>query len=255
MSLRRHIPNAITSCNLLSGVVGLLFAFEGRFELAFVMMLAAGVFDFFDGFAARLLKVQTPMGQELDSLSDVVSFGVLPAAMLSQIVAESVTAGDTAKFILRLLPLLLAVFCALRLAKFNLDSRQHSSFLGLPCPSAAIICGSLAAWTYYRPDSWLAGLCASYWFIPVLTLLLGALMLSEIPFFAFKFGRKQKSAQDGPGEILAESLLGMKRTAILCIAAIAVIVAVVLGWNWTGAVLLVFSAYLLENLICAVFRV
>ena len=240
MSLRNHIPNAITSCNLLSGVVGIIFALGGRLDIAFYLMLAAGLFDFLDGFAARLLNSSCNIGRELDSLADVVSFGVLPSIMLfvlalSEItpvwayslsdaaavsvsalnsaeavsaatvssaagslsgggtldVLQSLKAGWPLKSLLCLLPLLLGLFSGIRLARFNVDERQHDSFLGLPTPSSAIICGSIAAYCYFRPDSWLTDLCGSYWFIPALAILLSVLLLSEIPFFSFKSGSSQ----------------------------------------------------------------
>lgn len=236
MGLKRHIPNAITSCNLLSGVVGLVFAFSGRADLAFFMMLAAGAFDFCDGLAARALGVSSPLGRELDSLSDAVSFGVLPSAMLFTAMPEGLT---------RWITLLPAVFSALRLAKFNLDERQHSGFLGLPTPSSAILCGSIAAYAFFRPTSWLGQLCATPWFLPVLAALLCFLLVCEIPFFAFK------KAQDGA----SFPVLSLKRTAFFCLAALAVIVTAVLGWHWTAVPLLVFASYILENLVFAVFRV
>jgi len=203
------------------------------------MMLAAGVFDFCDGLAARALGVSSPVGRELDSLSDVVSFGVLPSVMLFMTMPEGV---------FRWLPLLLAAFSALRLAKFNVDERQHSSFLGLPTPSSAILCGSVAAYAFFRPASWLGRLCVTPWFLPALAAVLCALLVCEIPFFAFKSG-------SGHSEQPLPSLPGLKRTAFFCIAAMAVIVTAVLGWHWTAIPLLVFSAYILENLIFALFRV
>mgnify|MGYP002624154147 CR=1 FL=1 len=275
MGIRRHIPNAITSCNLLSGVVGLVFAFSGRTDLAFIMMLAAGVFDFFDGFAARALKVSSPVGRELDSLSDDVSFGVLPAVMLF------VTMGSGP---FRWLTLLLAVFSALRLAKFNLDERQHDGFLGLPTPSAAILCGSIAAYAFCRPASWLAGLCATQWFLPLLAAALCALLVCEIPFFAFKSGSPSPAPEPGSTEPEPASChpepaegsphpeppschpepaegspsfspLPLKRTAFFCIAFVGTIVTAVLGWHWTAVPLLVFASYILENLVFALFKI
>ena len=254
--MRKHIPNAITSCNLLSGVVGLVFAFRGRYDIAFMLMMAAGVFDFFDGLAARALRVQSPIGKELDSLADVVSFGVLPAVMLSGVtLSAKAPASPSLTFIIRLIPLLMAVFCALRLAKFNLDERQHASFLGLPCPAAAMVSASAAAYCFYRPESAFAELCGGFWLFPLLAIALSALMLSEIPFFAFKFGNGSKGEQKAPSNSAAESLTAMKRTAVLCLGALAIISTAVLGWNWTAAILGTFAAYIIENLIFSAFRI
>lgn len=294
MSLRNHIPNAITSCNLLSGVVGIIFALGGRLDIAFYLMLAAGLFDFLDGFAARLLNSSCNIGRELDSLADVISFGVLPSIMLfvlalSEItpvwayslsdaaamsasavssaaavnsavgslsgggtldVLQSLKAGWPLKSLLCLLPLLLGLFSGIRLARFNVDERQHDSFLGLPTPSSAIICGSIAAYCYFRPDSWLTGLCGSYWFIPALAILLSVLLLSEIPFFSFKSGSSQACTCS-----LAQTTNSMKRTAFICISVIAIIIVPVLGWHWTAIPLLIFTVYILSNLIFAIFRI
>lgn len=138
MSVKKHIPNAITSMNLLSGVLGVIAALEGHVETGFLLMLAAGGFDFLDGFAARLLRVTSEIGKELDSLSDLLSFGVLPAVMMYEVMAMGGIGWP------RFLVLVLPVFSGLRLAKFNTDSRQSSSFIGLPTPAAALLSGSLA---------------------------------------------------------------------------------------------------------------
>ena len=131
----------ITSLGLACGVVGVVFALEGRIWLAFPLMLAASVFDFCDGLAARALDAYSDLGKELDSLSDMVSFGVLPAVMLYNLM-KTCTFSSSAWC---LVPLLLAVFSGLRLAKFNVDPRQHRSFVGLPTPVAALLCGSLCS--------------------------------------------------------------------------------------------------------------
>ena len=135
MSIRKHIPDTITSMNLLCGVMGVIFTLKGRPDIGFLLMIGGAVFDFFDGLAARLLKASSGIGKELDSLADMVSFGVLPSLMLFGLGGSSVP-------VLKYLPLILAVFSALRLAKFNLDERQHEGFIGLPTPAAALIIGS-----------------------------------------------------------------------------------------------------------------
>jgi len=161
MQIVKHIPNSITSMNLVSGSIGVIFCLSGDVRTAFVLMIASAVFDFFDGFAARMLGAYSEIGKELDSLADMVSFGLLPALMLHETMllcgvgtgaaALSVGSGATALSgtfgtgnWISWLPLVLAAFSALRLAKFNLDERQHDSFIGLPTPAAAMICGSLA---------------------------------------------------------------------------------------------------------------
>ena len=139
-------------------------------------MILAAVFDFCDGLAARLLKAYSEIGKELDSLADDVSFGVLPAVMLYQI-------SGTDIWILKYLPLVLAAFSALRLAKFNLDERQTTSFIGLPTPANALFWASLivGGGEWYASSPWmifaiLAGICLASW-----------LLIAEIPMFALKF--------------------------------------------------------------------
>ena len=137
--IKKYVPDFITSLGLASGVLGVVFALEGKIWLAFPLMLAAAVFDFCDGLAARALDAYSDLGKELDSLSDMVSFGVLPSVMLYNLM-KTCTFSSSAWC---LVPLLLAVFSGLRLAKFNVDPRQHMSFVGLPTPVAALLCGSL----------------------------------------------------------------------------------------------------------------
>ncbi len=236
MSLTKHIPNTITSLNLLCGVVGVILAMEGRLDAAFVLMLLAALFDFCDGFAARLLKAYSDIGKELDSLCDVVSFGVLPSVMLFRL-------WDRPLWPLGFLPLLLAVFSALRLAKFNIDERQHDGFLGLPTPAAAMICGSLAHVVSKTPDGILAGLTASPWFIPALTLCLCALLVCEVPMFSVKLGG---------GNAVTER---KKRLWIIFggLLMLSIAMTLVAGAKWSLVILVTFAGYVLINLIAALF--
>lgn len=233
MRIIKHIPNTITSMNLLSGTLGVIFTIQGRIDLAFPLMLAAAGFDFCDGFAARLLNAYSDIGKELDSLADMVSFGVLPSVMLYKIMCIC----GTWKFAMYI-PLVLAAFSALRLAKFNLDERQHGSFIGLPTPASAMICGSLAYYVDKSPESWLSPLCGTWYFIPALALLLSALLVSEIPMFAMKFGKGLE----------ADSRTRMLRTGFLAGSACIIVAVAVLGSNWSLAFLFIFSYYLALNL-------
>ncbi len=218
--------------NLLCGVLGVISSLDGRLELGLLLMILAAVFDFCDGLSARLLKAYSEIGKELDSLADDVSFGVLPAVMLYRI-------GGTDIPVLKYLPLLLAAFSALRLAKFNLDERQHDSFIGLPTPAAAMICGSLATLVTVRPDCFLAHWCEGPVFIPILTLVLCFLLVSEIPMFSMKFGGGNK----------ASKLEVAKRVAFLVIVALAVIIALVERSHWSFIFLTGFLGYVLINLV------
>ena len=230
MALYKHIPNTITSMNLLAGIMGVIFTLEGHLEWAFTLMILAAVFDFCDGLAARLLGAYSPIGGELDSLADLVSFGVLPALMLYKVMP-----GD-APAILRYIPLFVAVMSAVRLAKFNVDTRQTLDFLGLPTPSCAMVCGSLACFLQAG-----GGLPAGtgVWLLDAIAIILGLLLVSEVPMFGMKIKTGHK-------------LLDPKRIAFLILAVAAVLAVVLLRQHWSLAVLAVFFIYVVENLILAV---
>ncbi len=228
--MTKYIPNTITSMNLLSGILGVIFTLDGRTDIAFLLMLAGAAFDFCDGLAARALNAYSEIGKELDSLADMVSFGVLPSLMLYATMPD----GGVWRYI----PLVLAVFSALRLAKFNIDERQHDSFIGLATPAAAMICGSLAYFVAVRPESGLAALCQTVWFIPAMAVMLSLLLVSEIPMFAMKFGKGKK----------ADTLTSIKRTAFFSIAAIIAVTVAVTGLNWSIIVFATFITYIAINL-------
>ena len=229
MALYKHIPNTITSMNLLSGIMGVIFTLEGHLEWALPLMVLAAVFDFCDGLAARLLGAYSPIGGELDSLADLVSFGVLPALMLYKVQPADAPA------VLRYIPLFIAVMSAVRLAKFNVDERQTLDFLGLPTPSCAMLCGSLA---YFMHVNGGVPADAGVWLLDAIAVVLGLLLVSEIPMFGMKIKKGHK-------------LLDTKRIAFLVMAVAAVLAVVLLRQNWSLAVLAVFSVYVVENLVVA----
>lgn len=172
--IKKHIPNFITCLNLFSGCVAVFLAFKGNYQGAFIAILIAAVFDFFDGFAARILKAYSPMGKELDSLADVISFGMAPGAIVFSLLTEA-NINEWLPYLAFLIP----VVSALRLAKFNIDERQTSSFIGMPTPANAIFWGGLA-FSY-------AGLLVEYyWVLIILTVLFSYLLVAEIPMFALK---------------------------------------------------------------------
>ena len=141
----RQLPNAVTCCNLLCGCAATGAAFYGHLHWAIIMIIGGAVFDFFDGLTARALGVSSPIGKELDSLADVVTFGVAPSAMLFWVMHET-HCPELLMPLERVLPytaFLIAAFSALRLAKFNLDTRQSTQFIGLPTPANALFWGSL----------------------------------------------------------------------------------------------------------------
>ena len=185
MAIKKHIPNTITCCNLVSGCVAIAYAFSGKIEISFTWIIIGAVFDFFDGMSARLLKVSSPIGKELDSLADIVTFGVAPSTILfSKLGIMSYPSFiESLRGILPFIAYIMAAFSALRLAKFNLDERQTLGFIGLPTPANALFWGSLLIGLGKRIDSSplmcifiIVGICISSW-----------LMVSEIPMFALKF--------------------------------------------------------------------
>ena len=193
--MKKHFPNTLTCCNLFSGCIATYYAFQSEFYIALTFIIIGAVFDFFDGFAARLLHVSSPIGKELDSLADDVTFGFAPAAIVYAMlkIALGAKACPTdcplaEMGLIEYIPyfaFVIACFSALRLAKFNLDERQTTSFIGLPTPANALFWGSLAvglnesgALTSYGwlPAALLVGVVLSSW-----------LLVAEIPMFALKF--------------------------------------------------------------------
>lgn len=184
-SLTKHIPNSITCCNLICGCMATGAAFHGNYGWAVLMILAGAVFDFFDGMSARLLGVSSPIGKELDSLADVVTFGVAPSAMLFHLFTEVAYPAFLIP-LLRFVPytaFLMAAFSALRLAKFNLDERQTSSFIGLPTPANALFWSSLIVGQY----SFLLSEKFNAALLFLVMLLFCLLLVAELPLFALKF--------------------------------------------------------------------
>ena len=180
MNWKRIIPDAITCCNLLCGSIAVYLATKGAFNWAFVFILGGAFFDFFDGMSARLLKAPSPIGVQLDSLADDITFGLAPAMMLFCYLLPVLGwwAG---------LALLMAAFSALRLAKFNVDERQHDSFIGLATPANAIFWGGLCC----LPISVIAYDWMG-WCLIGLSLLSCYLMNAEMPFFGFKNVKQQR---------------------------------------------------------------
>jgi len=237
--MRKYIPDMITSMNLLCGIIGVVFAFNGRPDLAFILMLAACAADFLDGLAARALNAYSDLGKELDSLCDLVSFGVLPSVMLYNCSRVCMFGESWICWI----PLLIALASALRLAKFNTDERQHSSFLGLPTPACAMIAGSLCYYVAAEPGTFLATWCAGPVFIPVLSVCLSALLVFEIPMFSLKFRKDDPQA------------LKNKRMALAFVVLAAILVVVICRLNWSLVILLSLLAYVIKNILYAIVRV
>lgn len=188
--MKKLVPNIITCCNLLSGALAVMLAAEGLFHCAFGMILLGAIFDFFDGMSARALKVNNPIGKEIDSLADVITFGLAPSVMLMQAIRLATENSNYAWGWWSSVALIMAAFSALRLAKFNIDERQTSSFIGLATPANAIFWGALiaafpdmASWAQWLPWAMLAVAAVSCW-----------LLICELPLFSLKF--KNLSWQD-----------------------------------------------------------
>ena len=178
--ITRHIPNTITCCNLLSGCMAVMAAFNADAWHTLLWVVAGALFDFCDGLSARALKAYSPIGKELDSLADLVTFGLAPGMLCLMTLRSFDYACNTLASFYPYIGLALAVFAALRLAKFNTDERQTTSFLGLAVPANALFwCG------FFQAD--MSGLSFAPWIIGVLVILFSGLMVSEIPMFSLKF--------------------------------------------------------------------
>ncbi|MDD4589348.1 MAG: CDP-alcohol phosphatidyltransferase family protein [Parabacteroides sp.] len=186
MNIKKSIPNIVTCCNLLSGCIACVMALEGNLSMATLWIIIAAVFDFCDGLTARLLKCYSSMGKELDSLGDVVSFGVAPGFMLFSLLqktctymTEDPTGGSYIPYIAFVIP----VFSGLRLAKFNIDSRQTTSFIGLPVPAHALFWASLSCamlpFVSIHPTAFVIG-------FSLLAIVTSLLLVSGIPMFSLK---------------------------------------------------------------------
>lgn len=184
-SISRHIPNIVTSCNLFSGCIATVMAFQANYDAAILFIILGATFDFFDGMLARMLNVSGPLGKELDSLADDITFGLAPSAIVFSLFKEvqypAFMAGMTDYF--PYTAFIIAVFSALRLGKFNIDTRQSSSFIGLPTPANALFWGSLVVGGH----SFLTSPSFNALYLFALVLLMSYLLIAELPMFSLKF--------------------------------------------------------------------
>jgi CDP-diacylglycerol---serine O-phosphatidyltransferase len=194
--LTSHIPNLITSLNLLTGCISISLSFQdgNKILLASVLIFVAGIFDFLDGVAARVLHAYSDIGKMLDSLADVVSFGVAPSAILYKLLIISISPDnsmatpETLGFLEQIIPFtafLIAIFSAFRLAKFNLDERQINSFIGIPTPANAFLIASLPF--ILHDNVVLQGFILRIYVLVPLIVLLSILLISDIPMISLKF--------------------------------------------------------------------
>lgn len=218
MKFLKHIPNGLTLLNLLSGVIGISFVLNGNVLSGAYFIVLSAVFDFFDGFAARLLKVSGELGKQLDSLADCVSFGVLPGFILFQLTSEA-----TNSTYLPYLTLIVPLMSAMRLAKFNIDTRQSDRFIGLPTPANALFISTLP----YLAEKWflIANSLSNPWTLIIIAWVFSILLVSEVPLIALKF--KNFSLSDN---VFRFVLIGL---GIICIA-----------WLGLGGIPIIILAYL-----------
>ena len=227
MNIKKHIPNMLTMGNLLSGALAIVFTLHtGRPEVAMWLIVLAAIFDFFDGMVARLLGISSPIGKDLDSLADVVSFGLAPAVLVFHAL-DGLETGNYLAYGVFIIP----AFAALRLAKFNNDTRQTTSFRGLPVPSNALFW--LGATAAIPSIGELVGTSATGIIYLVLSLLLSLLMVGELPMFSFKLSKAPLSEK-------------WPQLALIIIAVVSVI-----GLGWMGCSVTII-AYLLLSLVAAV---
>lgn len=187
--MRKQIPNIITLLNLFSGTIAITLAFNGNFLGVVIWVVIAAIFDFLDGMVARFLKAFSPLGKELDSLADVVSFGVAPASALYILMKDGIIYPYFLQSISHLIPyiaFLIPVFAAYRLAKFNIDSRQSNSFIGLPTPANGLFWISYC----YAIDKFAIHNEIIIYVTVIAVIIMSIIMIAEIPMFSFKSKNK-----------------------------------------------------------------
>ena len=202
--MKKHLPNTVTCLNLFSGCLGIVFAFQGNLQWAGYAIVIAAILDFFDGMLARMLKAYSAIGKELDSLADVVSFGVLPSVIIYQLflLAPQI---DSISVWLNFSAFLIAIFSALRLAKFNIDERQSDQFIGLPTPANALLIASFPM-IIAENNLFFVNYILNPYFLFIFSLGMGILLVAEIPLMSLKF-KSLKLSENIPQYILIFSSL------------------------------------------------
>ena len=195
--IRKHIPNFLTSLNVLCGSVAVVFIMKGALTTGVILIILAAVFDFFDGMSARLLKAYSPIGKELDSLADMISFGLAPGLLMFKLLEISLFKADIipdlqsnltpGQLLIMGSAFLIPIFSALRLAKFNVDERQTSSFIGLPTPANALFISSLALIQEHGSIPAIDNFILCTPALIGITFLFSWLLIAEIPMFSLKF--------------------------------------------------------------------
>jgi CDP-diacylglycerol--serine O-phosphatidyltransferase len=187
MNIKKHIPNFITLLNLFCGCIALVFAFHRNFEMAFYFVCLGIFLDFFDGFFARLFKVSSPLGLQLDSLADMVTSGVVPGLVMYQMMLDtSTTMSDSYMQIFPFLGFIITMGSCYRLANFNIDTRQTDSFIGLPTPANALFILSLPLVLNYSDSMVVLEILTNQWVLLCIALLSAYILNAEIPLFSLK---------------------------------------------------------------------
>jgi len=195
LRIQKHIPNIFTLSNLSCGLIAIFLAFQSQLVLAGLFIVIGLFFDFFDGMLARIFKVSGELGKQLDSLADLISFGVAPSIIVFQLIYKVETSDflmqsdETNNLFLHWSPFiafLIPIFSALRLAKFNIDSNQTSSFIGIPTPANAMFFIALPLILEYQESSFMAAYINNLYFLIIATIVMSLLMVAEIKLFSFK---------------------------------------------------------------------
>lgn len=218
--LKKHIPNALTSLNLVFGCLSIIAALDGRLTDASIFIGVAAILDFFDGFAARALKVHSEIGKQLDSLADVVSFGVAPGMIFYMLSGQCFSPRG---FCINMyIPFLIPVFSAIRLAKFNIDTRQSDSFIGLPTPANAIFIASIPFIMEYNSVE-IASFFQHPWFLTLFPFVSAYILVAELPLIALKF--KNFSWADNKVRYI---FLGLSLVSIIALQFLGIALAILL---------------------------
>jgi CDP-diacylglycerol--serine O-phosphatidyltransferase len=194
MSIKKHIPNTITLLNLLAGLLALIHAFNGNYNEAFSLVCLGIFFDYWDGFFARIWKVQSPIGLQLDSLADMVTSGVVPGLVMYKMLGDiqenqaqyNLTEDTYYMGVVPYLGFLITLASCYRLAKFNVDTRQTDSFIGLPTPANALLIMSIPMIQFHSEFEWLVDFLSNPYVLVGITVLSSYLLNAEIPLFSLK---------------------------------------------------------------------
>jgi CDP-diacylglycerol--serine O-phosphatidyltransferase len=194
MSIKKHIPNTITLLNLLAGLLALIHAFNGNYNEAFSLVCLGIFFDYWDGFFARIWKVQSPIGLQLDSLADMVTSGVVPGLVMYKMLADiqenqsqyNLTEDTYYMGVVPYLGFLITLASCYRLAKFNVDTRQTDSFIGLPTPANALLIMIIPMIQFHSEFEWLVDFLSNPYVLVGVTVLSSYLLNAEIPLFSLK---------------------------------------------------------------------